>query len=120
MRLSRSVLAAVCFVISAPAVIGTHSLALASGPAPDAKVILEEAAKAIAKLHAISYDASGRAEGPLAAGTPAHTAAVSLTRAEAGGWKLALTGTVQGGGDGAKAPTHLTLGYDGATAWALR
>ena len=120
MRLLRCPLAVLCLGIAAPAVIGTSSTARASHREPDAKAILGEAGLAMAKIQALSYDAAARAEGPLATGTPVHTTSVSMVRAEAGGWKVGLTGSVQSAGQGAKAPTSLTLGYDGATAWALR
>lgn len=82
--------------------------------------LLKASAEAIAKVNAFSYQARAFSEGPLAAGTPVHLASVTAIRAEAGGWKLALSGTAATTAKDVTESAKLELGYDGASAWSLK
>lgn len=97
------------------------SLSFAAAPdTRSADQLLKSSADAIAKIKALSYKARAFSEGPLAAGTPVHDATVTAIRAEAGGWKLALSGSAATTAKDVTESAKLELGYDGASAWALK
>ncbi|MFA6045701.1 MAG: TlpA disulfide reductase family protein [Phycisphaerales bacterium] len=113
--------------LTAAMVVGTAGIVFAqaapsrqgaSAEAPkDAGAILDASRQAVAKVRSLSYAAKVSGEGSLAGKVPSHTAEVSASRAEAGGWKLAAKGA-QSGGEGSK-PVAFEIGYDGVTARAL-
>src|SRR5262245_26722159 len=64
--------------------------------APDASGLVEQARKAIADLHAVSYHATVEGAGALAGKVPTVSADVSMTKADAGGWKVYTKGSSSG------------------------
>lgn len=93
-----------------------HYGTLADAP-KDASAIMDASRQVVAKLRSLSYAAKVSGEGALAGKVPSHTAEVSASKAEAGGWKLAAKGA-QTGGEESK-PVTFEIGYDGVTARAL-
>jgi len=124
MRLNLS--AATLIVSACLLTVGTISPlapSLSYAAAPETRTadqILKASADAITKVKALSYKARAFSEGPLAAGTPVHDATVTAIRAEAGGWKLALSGTAATTAKDVTESSKLELGYDGASAWSLK
>ena len=70
--------------------------AAAAASSADAEKLLDQARKAIADTHAISYTATVEGAGALAGKVPTVKAEVSGARADAGGWKLYTKGTSTG------------------------
>ncbi len=91
----------------------------AIAPEPKANAALEKARKAVQGLTRLSYAARSSVEGKGSENAPIYTAEVQATRAEAGGWKVAATGSA-GTAKDEKGGTGFKVGYDGATAWSIK
>ncbi len=101
---------------AAPAPDAAPAVAPSTAPdanAPDAKAILKDAGEALKKARALSYTAGATSS---VEGSLKHDATVTLARAEAGGWRVRVQGAVAA----KDASTPLSVGFDGATAWAIK
>jgi len=83
--------------------------------APNPAILLEQSREALSKLTALSYKGVATGEGDK---VPSYTANITMARAEAGGWKLYITGTA--GAPDAKDAPAFEIGYDGVIARSLR
>ncbi len=101
-----------------PAALAQPAPSRATAPTPDAAKILDEARAALAHARSLSYDAKVLGMGALEGKVPGHSAEVSASKADAGGWKLYAKGSQTGGEGGT--PVAFEIGYDGVTARALR
>ena len=81
----------------------------------DAAELVKACREAVLKTQAMSYSAKTSGSGTLVGKVPGYMAAVSLARAEAGGWKLYIKGKA----DAADA-AMFEIGYDGVDARSLR
>lgn len=89
---------------------------------PQAKAILDASREAVMKVQSLSYKGAAYGDGALSEQTPRHAAMITMTRAEAGGWKMLVVGGMSAikAAEGSPPASEYHVGYDGASVWSLR